>query len=125
MIFVDEKHVRLVNAKMWNNKWSQGIYNELWNSRTSEHTEKSVIEAWQPIGMLESVCVGGTKVKFCDVVALKRQLTWPPTMVGFCVVSLQKHTRNSSTSAHSKSHVLFLLIKTLISCCCHLFSSYW
>ena len=27
--------------------------------------------AWQPIGMLESVCVGGVKAKFCDVAALK------------------------------------------------------
>ena len=33
------------------------------------------------IGMLESVCVGSAKVKFHGVVALKRQLIWPPTMV--------------------------------------------
>ena len=33
--------------------------------------KKLVMGAWQPIGMLESVCVGGAKVKFCDIVALK------------------------------------------------------
>ena len=37
--------------------------------------------AWQPIGMLESVCVGGAKVKFCDVAALKWQISWLPKMV--------------------------------------------
>ena len=66
---------------MLNNKWSWGIYNESWNLRTNGHAEKLVTEALQPIGMLESVCVGGTKVKFHDVAALKMQLIWPPTMV--------------------------------------------
>ena len=37
--------------------------------------------AWQPIGMIESVCEGGAKVKFCDVVALKWQISWLPQMV--------------------------------------------
>ena len=32
--------------------------------------QKSVIGAWQPIGTLESVCMGGVKVNF-DIVALK------------------------------------------------------
>ena len=51
--------MRLRNAKILNNKWLQGIYNELRNSRTNGHEEKSVVEAWQPIGMLESVCGWG------------------------------------------------------------------
>ena len=55
VIVIDEKHVRLVNAKIWNNKQSWQIYNESLNLRTNEHAGKSVIGAWQPIGKLESV----------------------------------------------------------------------
>ena len=80
MIVIVKKHVRLRDAKMLNNKWSQGIYNESRNSRTNGHAEILVVEVWQPIGMLESVCVGGTKVKFCDVAALKWQSAWHPIM---------------------------------------------
>ena len=40
------------------------MVNESLNSRTNEHTGKVVVGAWQPIGELESVCVGGAKVKF-------------------------------------------------------------
>ena len=40
---------------MQNNNLSWGMYNKLWNLRTNEHAEKLVGEAWQPIGMLESV----------------------------------------------------------------------
>ena len=69
MIVIDEKHLRLVNAKIYN-KQSQQIYNESLNLKTNEHVGKSVAGAWQPIGMLESVCVGGAKVKF-DIAALK------------------------------------------------------
>ena len=52
--------------KILNHKWSWGIYNESRNSRTNGHAEKSVVEAWQPIGMLESFFVGGAKVKVCQ-----------------------------------------------------------
>ena len=55
MIVIDKKHVRLRNARILNNKWLWGIYNESRNSRTNEHAGKSVVGAWQPIGMLESV----------------------------------------------------------------------
>ena len=56
MIVIVEKHVRLRNAKILNNKWLRGIYNESRKSRTNGHEEKLVIEAWQLKGMLESVC---------------------------------------------------------------------
>ena len=70
VIVIDEKQLRLVNAKIWNNKQLWQIYNELLNLKTKEHAGKSVAGAWHPIGILESVCVGGAKVKF-DIVALK------------------------------------------------------
>ena len=44
--------------------------NESLNLRTNEHAGKLVVGAWQPIGILESVCMGGAKVKF-DIAALK------------------------------------------------------
>ena len=47
--------MRLVNAKIWNNKQSRQIYNESLNSKTNEHAGKSVVEAWKPIEVLESV----------------------------------------------------------------------
>ena len=46
-------------CKIWNNKQLWQIYNELLNSKTNEHAGKLVVGAWQPIGMLESVCVCG------------------------------------------------------------------
>ena len=36
---------------------------------TNDHAGKLVIGAWQPIGILESVYMGGAKVKF-DIAAL-------------------------------------------------------
>ena len=55
--------------------------------KTNEHAGKSVAGAWQPIGMLESVCVGGAKVKF-DIAALKLQISWWLEMVStaFCIM---------------------------------------
>ena len=55
MIIIGKKHVRLVNAKIWNNKQSRQIYNELLNLKTNEHAGKLVVGVWQPIGMLESM----------------------------------------------------------------------
>ena len=59
MIVIVEKQVRLRNAKIMNNKWLWGIYNKSLNLRANEHAGKSVVEAWHPIGMLESVCGWG------------------------------------------------------------------
>ena len=57
------------------------------NLKTNVHAGKSVTGAWQPIGMLESVCVGGAKVKF-DIAALKWQISWWLEMVStaFCIM---------------------------------------
>ena len=48
---------------------------------------KLVIRAWQPIGILESVYMGGAKGKF-DIVALRWWITWRFEMVStaFCIL---------------------------------------
>ena len=81
VIVIDKKHVRVAYAKIWNIKRSWWIYNELLNSRTNDQAGKSVVRAWQPIAILESVYMGGAKVKF-DIAA------WWFKMVstGFCIL---------------------------------------
>ena len=40
--------------------------------RANQHAGKCVDSAWQPMGVPEKRCVGGARVKFCDVAALTR-----------------------------------------------------
>ena len=40
--------------------------------RANQHAEKCVDGAWQPMGVPEKGCVGGARVKFCDIAALMR-----------------------------------------------------
>ena len=41
-------------------------------TRANQHAEKCVDSAWLPMRAFEKGCVGGAKVKFCDVAALTR-----------------------------------------------------
>ena len=88
VIVIDEKHVRLGYANVWNIKWSWWIYNEL-QSFEGQSAYKEM-GRWHLVTNEGVQRVGweGFKVRFSDVVALKWQISWLCKMVStaFCIL---------------------------------------